>query len=137
MILADTSVWVDHLRVGVPALAQLLDRGAILTHDWVIGEVALGNLSDRSQVIGLLRGLPAAAPASAVEVMTLIEQGRLHGLGIGYADAQLLAATRLTRGARLWTSDRRLAAAASHLGNAFEPACSSDAGAQSDQTSGG
>lgn len=121
MILADTSVWIDHLRAGGTGLAQLLDRGAVLAHEWVIGELALGNLRDRGEVIGLLQGLPSAAPASAVEVMTLIEREGLHGLGIGYVDAQLLAATRLTPGAHLWTNDRRLAAAASRLGNAFEP----------------
>ena len=121
MILADTSVWIDHLRAGSGGLAQLLDRGAVLAHEWVIGELALGNLRDRGEVIGLLQGLPSAAPASAVEVMTLIEREGLHGLGIGYVDVQLLAATQLTPGAGLWTNDKRLAAAAARLGLVVDP----------------
>lgn len=126
MILVDTSVWIDHLRSGDAALAELLDRGVILAHAWVTGELALGNLRERDEVIGLLNGLPRATLATAAEVMTLIGRERLHGTGIGYVDAQLLASTRLTAGATLWTSDRRLAAATSRLGIAFHLASPGD-----------
>ena len=44
--------------------------------------------------------------------MEFIEQVELFGLGIGYMDAQLLAATRLTIDAQFWTLDWRLRAAA-------------------------
>lgn len=108
MILADTSVWTDHLRYGDTLLARLLNSGAVLAHPWVTGELALGNLSQRADVIGLLRGLPQATVASDDEILTLIEQETLHGTGIGYVDAQLLAATRLTPDATLWTRDKRL-----------------------------
>ena len=40
----------------------------------------------------------------------------LFGLGIGYVDAHLLAATMLTTGAKLWTRDKRLAATAAQHG---------------------
>lgn len=121
MILVDTSVWIDHLRVGSAALASLLERSAVLAHPWVVGELALGNLRRRDEVLGLLDGLPQATTATAAEVLTLIDRRELHGTGIGYVDVQLLASTRLTPGAALWTHDRRLAAAASRLGSAFEP----------------
>jgi hypothetical protein len=97
-------------------LARLLDNGAVLAHPWVTGELALGNLTHRDEVIGLLRGLPQATLAGDDEVMGLIVRERLPGTGIGYVDAQLLAATRLTADTRLWTKDKRLASVAARLG---------------------
>jgi len=118
---ADTSIWIDHLRSGNAVLAGLLNDIAVLAHPWVIGELALGNLSRRQEVIGLLYGLPQAAVAGEGEVLSLIDREALHGIGIGYVDAQLLAATRLTPDARLWTSDRRLSAVTRQLDLGFEP----------------
>ena len=115
MILVDTSVWVEHLRHGLPRLAMLLQGGEVLIHPWVIGELACGNLRNRSQVLELLQGLPAASVASDAEVLLLIERDRLMGRGIGYVDAHLLASARLSR-CRLWTQDRRLAGVAEGQG---------------------
>lgn len=115
MILVDTSVWVDHLRVGHPVLARLLRQGQVLGHPWVTGEIALGSLSQRRQVLALLDGLPQAEVATAVEVSNFLERHQLYALGIGYVDVQLLAATALTQNARLWTGDKRLATAAIRL----------------------
>lgn len=119
MILVDTSVWVDHLRSGNATLAELLDGGGVLGHPWVSGELALGRLHQRAEVIGLLNGLPQATIGTTAEVMTLIEQQRLFGVGVGYVDVQLLAATRLTADARLWTNDRALDRVSRQLGVAF------------------
>jgi len=121
VILVDTSIWIDHLRAGHSTLVRLLEREFVLTHPWVIGELALGHLSQRREVIGLLTSLPQATVATTDEVLTLVEGHRLYGLGIGYVDAQLLAATHLTPDAELWTSDQRLAAVASRLGCAVDP----------------
>ena len=115
MILVDTSVWVEHLRHGLPRLATLLQDGEVLIHPWVIGELACGNLRNRSQVLDLLQGLPAAMVASDTEVLLLIEREQLMGRGIGYIDAHLVAAARLSH-CRLWTQDRRLAAVAQEQG---------------------
>ena len=108
MILVDTSVWMDHLRRGVPRLVALLQEDAALIHPFVIGELACGNLRNRRQVLDLLHGLPAAKVASDSEVLMMIERHQLMGRGIGYVDAHLLAAARLA-GCPLWTQDRRLA----------------------------
>ena len=121
MILVDTSVRVDHFRTGHSTLVRLLEDGVVLGHPWIIGELALGHLSQRHEVIRLLGGLPQATVATEEEIMTLIDRHRLYGLGIGYLDAQVLAATQLTADAALWTGDRRLAVAASHLGCAIDP----------------
>lgn len=119
MILVDTSVWIDHLRHTDERLADLLVRGQVLVHPFVTGEIALGSLRQRSLILSLLQELPAAVAATDDEVLQLIEHGPLAGLGIGYIDAHLLAATRLTPAARLWTRDKRLRAAGQSTGVAI------------------
>jgi len=121
VILVDTSVWVDHLRTGDRVLGQLLDSGGVLGHRFVTGELALGNLRERDLVLNALRELPQATVASDDEVLHFIDRQALFGLGIGYVDAHLLAAVLLTLGAKLWTRDRRLQAAATQLGLATAP----------------
>jgi predicted nucleic acid-binding protein len=121
MILADTSVWVDHLRAGEATLARLLDAGAVLVHPFVIGELALGHLRQRATVLGALSDLPRAKAATDDEVLLFIDSHALFGRGVGYVDAHLLAGTRLTEGAVLWTRDRRLHGVAAGLGLAFAP----------------
>jgi predicted nucleic acid-binding protein len=116
VILVDTSVWIEHLRVGDKTLAGLLDAGSVLAHAFVIGEVALGDLRRRDLVLATLRDLPQAGVASDAEVLHFIGRHRLFGLGIGYVDAHLLAAVRLTAGAALWTRDKRLRSVAQRLG---------------------
>jgi predicted nucleic acid-binding protein len=116
VILADTSVWVDHLRRGDNELADLLDRGHIVTHPFVIGELALGHLKPRDQILHALADLPRAKLASDDEVLRLIELRLLYGSGIGYIDAHLLTAAVLTPGTLIWTRDRQLLGAASKLG---------------------
>ncbi len=108
MILADTSVWVDHLRASNKALVALLDAGMVLAHPFVIGELALGNLRQREIVLKALADLPQARVAMDAEVLHFIERHALSGRGIGYIDAHLLAAVKLTAGAELWTNDKRL-----------------------------
>ena len=115
MILADTSIWIDHLRNDDPQLAYLLGLGHVATHVLIIGEIALGNLRQRSEVLALLQDLPRASLASDDEVLTLIDRHRLWGRGIGYVDAHLVASALLTPDTRLWTRDRRLAAVAERL----------------------
>ncbi len=122
MILVDTPVWVEHFRNGDALLAALLDRGQVLGHPFVAGEIALGNLRQRDVVVGALHELPQAIVASPDEILHFIEHQALFGRGIGYVDAHLLAAARLTSGAVLWTSDRRLRAAAAALGVAMAAA---------------
>jgi predicted nucleic acid-binding protein len=121
VILVDTSIWIDHLRLGDDVLIVLLNSGAVLGHPWVVGELALGSLTHRDEVIGLLAGLPRALVASDSEVMSLIEKENLSGTGIGYVDAQLLAAARLTPDTRLWTRDKRLSTVADRLRIGFRP----------------
>jgi predicted nucleic acid-binding protein len=121
VILVDTSVWIDHLRRSDPSLERLLQEDAVLGHRWVTGELALGNLVARDEILDLLKELPQAVVADDDEVLRLIEHEQLFGSGIGYIDAQLLAATRLSADTALWTRDRSLAAVAVRLGMAYQP----------------
>jgi predicted nucleic acid-binding protein len=115
VILVDTSVWIDHLRSASTELIALLQRGLVLAHPFVAGELALGNLRQRHEVLTALSDLPRARVATDGEVVGFIDRNALFGRGIGYVDAHLLAATRLTAGAMLWTHDRRLKAVATDL----------------------
>jgi predicted nucleic acid-binding protein len=117
VILVDTSVWVEHLRRGDERLSTLLERELVLAHPHVIGELSLGQPRQRD-ALSNLRDIPSANVASDDEVLHFIEHETLFGSGIGYVDAHLLAATRLTPGATFWTRDRRLLAAAEKLGMA-------------------
>ena len=121
-VLVDTSVWVDHLRGGDPTLSGLLERGEVLAHEAVVGEIALGGVS--AGALRDLSRLPAAVVASAREVMDLIARERLAGAGVGWVDVHLLASTLLVGDAVLWSRDRGLAALAARLGVGVDPASS-------------
>jgi predicted nucleic acid-binding protein len=116
MILVDTSIWVEHLRAGNEMLIALLNGGEVLGHPFVTGELALGNLRRRDPFLTGLQDLPQAPVALDEDVLHLIDREALYGRGIGYVDAHLLAAARLTAGSKLWTHDRRLQAVAGQLG---------------------
>jgi predicted nucleic acid-binding protein len=117
--LVDTSVWIEHLRRGEATLAGLLSSAMVMSHPFVIGELAMGSLKNRREILGLLDNLPVAPVASHDEVLTLVERYRLAGLGLGWIDAHLLASARLAS-TRLWTFDRRLAESARALGVRFD-----------------
>ena len=93
-----------------------MNRNRVLIHPFVIGELALGTMRQRTIILGTLQDLPPADPATDDEVLHFIDRNGLHGSGIGYVDAHLLAAIRLTPGTALWTRDRRLAAVAEKFG---------------------
>lgn len=116
MILVDASVWIEHFRRGSDALADMLEAGLVLTHPFVVGELALGNLRNRAQVLDLLFDLPRVQVAATDEVLHFIDRHALAGRGIGYVDAHLLASVRLTGGSKLWTVDRRLNEVAAGIG---------------------
>jgi predicted nucleic acid-binding protein len=116
VILVDTSVWVEHPRTGNEELTALLNGGEVLGHPFVIGELALGDLRPRDPFLSDLRDLPQAIVAEDEEVLRMINRQTLFGRGIGYVDAHLLAAARLTTDSKLWTRDRRLQAVAAELG---------------------
>ncbi|HET6566229.1 MAG TPA: type II toxin-antitoxin system VapC family toxin [Xanthomonadales bacterium] len=116
MVLADTSIWIDHLRKGEQGLAALLEDNQVLVHPFVVGELACGNLRNRQSILAMLQDLPAVTVATDAEVLAFIEAQSLMARGIGYIDAHLLASVALSPPARLWTRDKALLGVAQDLG---------------------
>ncbi len=114
MTLVDTSVWVDHLRHGNGRLVRLLEEQLVLVHPFVAGELALGRIRRRSEILSLLADLPHVGVATHGEAMEFVERHRLEGTGIGWVDLHLLVSAALGR-VGVWTLDRRLSVAAQRL----------------------
>lgn len=123
MILADTSVWVNHLRRGDDALSALLQAGEVCSHPFVLGELACGNIRNRERFLALLSALPMLDKADDAEVLFFIERHRLMGKGLGLIDLHLLAACVLSN-VPLWTADKKLARAAIRIGLSRTPPAS-------------
>lgn len=116
MILADTSVWIDHFRSGDRALNKALNQGQIVIHPFVTAELALGSLRDRARTLAWLDLLPQVRVAQMNEVRLMIEARRLYNMGIGLTDAHLIASVILSTPTLLWTRDKRLRKAGEALG---------------------
>ena len=122
MVLVDTSVWVDHFRRPNAVLAELMVFDRVLTHPFVVGELACGTPpAPRQRTLDDLALLLPAQQAAPDEVQDFIEREKLFGLGCGLIDLTLLACTRITPGAKLWTLDKRLAALAARCDVCFVP----------------
>lgn len=115
IVLADTSAWVDLWRHGNTRLARFLEGNQVVVHPFVLGEIALGRITPRAEVLHRLTKLQAPRVAQHGEVLALIERVPLWGRGIGWVDAHLLASALLDR-LRLLTLDRRLGEVAQALG---------------------
>ncbi len=118
MTLADTSVWVEHFRRGHAGLRKLLEEGEIVTHPFVLGELACGNLPDRAATLVLLAALPRLPLADDAAVLYAIDARKWPGRGIGWIDAHLLTSALLTR-TPLWTQERKLHDLAAEAGAAW------------------
>ena len=116
MILADTSVWVDHFRKKDTELSRQLQSNDISIHPFVITELVLGNLPTRQKTIAYLDLLPMVKVAQMSEVRSMIEAHKLFQRGIGFVDAHLIASTLITPQTVLWTRDKRLQDVAKTLG---------------------
>jgi predicted nucleic acid-binding protein len=116
MILADTSVWIDHFRSADSELQRQLGKGEIVMHSFVVGELALGPLPTRKKVLAYLDHLPQLQTARQNEVRQMIEAHSLYNSGIGLIDAHLLAAVLINPGTQLWTRDTSLRRLAKRLG---------------------
>jgi len=115
MILADTSIWIDHLRASDAQLSEWLAQNKVIMHPFIMGEILLGSISNRADIETALREMPQATKASDAEVMLFIRSAKVFGRGIGWVDTHLLVSAKLT-GAQLLTRDKRLAKIAKELG---------------------
>ena len=120
MVLVDTSVWVAHLRATDAGLVDLLTDGEVACHPFIVGELACGNLKNRTEILSLLEALPMVAAAEQEEVLAFIEAHSLMGKGRGYVDVHLLASVALSR-LPIWTLDKKLEQVADMLGVSYRP----------------
>jgi predicted nucleic acid-binding protein len=120
-VLVDSSIWIDHINKGDAELIPLLRRRQVVMHPMVYGEIALGSLKNRKLLLEELRELPQIPALPHAEVHAMIEWLELYGKGVGFIDAHLLAATRLVKGALVFTRDKRFREAAERLAIAYEP----------------
>jgi hypothetical protein len=116
LILADTSIWIDHFRSGNKEMRKHLNEGKIVIHPSIVAELALGWLRGRAKTLALLDLLPQVRVAQLSEVRRMIEARRLYSLGIGLTDAHLIASVFINSSTLLWTRDKRLRKAAESLG---------------------
>jgi predicted nucleic acid-binding protein len=116
MILADTSIWVDHFRSGDDELRKQLMNQSILMHPFIVAELALGSLPQRTTILAYLEQLPSARVARLDEVRQMVEGRALYSRGIGLIDAHLIASVLITPSTKLWTRDKRLSGVARSLG---------------------
>jgi len=119
MILVDTSIWVSHLRNGNSKLEELLNDGDVFCHLFIIGELACGNIKNRTEILSLLSALPKVDLLDNAEVLSFIERNKLMGKGLGLIDVHLLASAILSE-APLWTLDTKLKHVAHILSAAYE-----------------
>jgi predicted nucleic acid-binding protein len=116
VILADTSVWVDHFRNRDPEMEKYLTRGQILMHPFIVAELSLGSLRNRQGTLGAMESLLEVKVAALREVRHMIEVHVLYSKGIGLTDAHLIASCLITPGTQLWTRNTAMKKVAAVLG---------------------
>ena len=115
MILVDTSVWIDHFHHSDAALNKLLLSNQVCIHPFILGELSCGNISNRKEVLELLRTLRSVDMVLDEEVFILIEDKKLYGKGLGFIDIHLLASAMIHH-VPIWTRDKSLKRVADELG---------------------
>ncbi len=114
MVLVDTSVWISHLRDGNSRLQKLLEDCRVVTHPFIIGELACGNISNRAEIISLMKSLPLLDVIEHEELLLFIEHNQVMGKGLGFVDVHLVVSAMLA-GIPLWTQDKKLRQVCSRL----------------------
>jgi len=121
IVLVDTSVWIRFLSNRAPWAAELdrlLARDEVSGHEFVYGELLIGDIRGRKQLLHEYEQMHQAPRVAHDDVVSFAHDRRLHGRGLGWIDAHLLASALVGR-LKLWTTDQRLAAVAAELGIAY------------------
>ena len=122
IVLVDTSVWIRFLSNRAPYAAELdglLSRDEVSGHDFVYGELLVGDIGGRRQLLAGYELMHQAPFVPHTDVITFVRERRLHGRGVGWIDAHLLASALVGR-LKLWTTDPRLTTLTRELGIAYE-----------------
>ena len=121
LVLVDSSIWIDHINGVSDGMHDLLMNTRVVMHPLVLGEIAMGSIRNRTQVLDDASDLPHVRQVPHQDVYHMIERFNLSGTGIGFVDAHLLAAVRASGDLRLWARDKRLMKQATRLEIAYEP----------------
>ncbi|MBS1906798.1 MAG: type II toxin-antitoxin system VapC family toxin [Actinobacteria bacterium] len=116
MILVDTSIWIDHLHRADRTLTTLLEQDECAAHEYVIEELALGSMAQRTEVLSLLGNLHRLPRLTHGELLTLVGRHALQSRGLSVVDVHLLGSVLISPGAALWTRDKRLLSACHDVG---------------------
>ncbi len=119
MVLIDTSVWIAHFQKSSEKLEELLVNGEVVSHPFIIGELACGNLKNRKEILSLLKALPEGPFVDEDEFLYFIDKNNLSGRGIGFVDIHILASAFIA-GIPLWTYDKKLHKVASDFNISFK-----------------
>src|SRR5262245_49706943 len=122
IVLVDTSVWIRFLSNRSPYASELdglLQRDEVSGHEFVYGELLIGDTGGRTRLLANYEQMHRAPAVAHRDVVEFVQARRLHGRGIGWIDAHLLASALVGR-LKLWTTDRRLALVARQVGVAYE-----------------
>jgi predicted nucleic acid-binding protein len=122
-VLVDTSVWIRFLSNRAPyanRLDELLNRDEVSGHDFVLGELLIGDKGGRKALLADYERMDHAPLVPHPEVVAFVRDRKLHGRGIGWIDVHLLASALVAR-LELWTADPALATVAKELGISYEP----------------
>ncbi|HJY34227.1 MAG TPA: PIN domain-containing protein [Vicinamibacterales bacterium] len=120
-VLVDTSVWIRFLANRGPyagELDALLGRDEVRGHEFVYGELLIGDPSGRKALLSRYELIDSAQMVPHQEVAAFVRARKLHGRGIGWIDAHLLASA-LVSDLTLWTADAALEAVARELRIAY------------------
>jgi predicted nucleic acid-binding protein len=121
-VLVDTSVWIRFLSNRAPyasKLDDLLSRGEVAGHDFVYGELLIGDKGGRRALLADYERMDRASVVPHSDVVAFVRDRKLHGRGIGWIDVHLLASALVAR-LELWTTDPALATVAKELGISYE-----------------
>ena len=121
-VLVDTSVWIRFLSNRAPyaaALDELLSRDEVNGHDFIYGELLIGDRGGRTSLLANYERMEQSPLVAHAEVVAFVRDRKLNGRGIGWIDAHLLASALVGR-LKLWTADSPLATVATELGIAYE-----------------
>src|SRR5215218_1427467 len=113
-VLLDTSVWIRFLSNRAPFSAELdrlLADDAVAGHEFVYGELLVGDRGGRQKLLSGYERMEQVPPVPPGDVVAFVRARKLHGRGIGWIDAHLLASA-LVSGVQLWTADGPLGAIA-------------------------
>jgi hypothetical protein len=81
----------------------------------------MGSMPDWPRVVTALRSLPRIEAVEEDTWLRRLSEWRLQGTGLGFVDVHLLVAAHGEPEMRIWTRDKRLAAAAATLNLCHDP----------------